>query len=310
MSSIIADNKGIALLLVLWVLTILMVIVFSFSFATRTDVISTIAFKEGVERKYIAEAGIERAILEIFYRRQHMAEEDVWRIDGREYEDRLGDGFYKVRILDESGKININTTSDIILRNLLLNIGVSDEEADVIVDSIMDWKDEDDFYRLNGAESEYYNSLPVPYKPKNAPFDVVEELLMVRGITPEILYGSNEKKGLINFITLYSKTNAININVAPKEVLSALPGISPEIADAIISYRQDKEIRDIGEVGEIIGAGFQLASPYMSSGDSELFTVDSIGYKDKSKGGYGIRATISISGGRIKILYYKRPMQI
>ena len=59
---------GIALIMVLWVLTILMVIVLSFSFMVKTDTLSTLSFKGGVEKKLIAEAGMERGIAELFYR--------------------------------------------------------------------------------------------------------------------------------------------------------------------------------------------------------------------------------------------------
>lgn len=305
------SDKGIALLTVLWILTIIMVIVFSFSFATRTDVLSTMAFKDGIERRFISEAGIERGIMEILYRKKHMAEEDIWKTDGTVYQDIIGDGYYRVRILDESGKVNINTASDIILRNLFLNIGISNKEVDAIVDCIMDWKDKDDFYRLNGAESSYYRSLPNPYEAKNAKFDTMEELLMVKGISPEILYGSGEKKGIIDFITVYSQTNTINVNAAPKEVLLAIPGMTEKIADSIISYRKQKEIRNLGEIQAILGENYQLMAPYISAGESNIFTIDSAGFKDKIKGGFGTRATVFIIGGnKIKFVYFKSPVNL
>jgi hypothetical protein len=60
-----------------------------------------------------------------------------------------------------------------------------------IVDAILDWRDADSTQGANGAESAYYNGLTPPYNCKNQPFETLEELLYVRGITPEILFGED-----------------------------------------------------------------------------------------------------------------------
>ena len=102
-----------------------------------------------------------------------------------------------VRIFNESGKISLNGLTDasgIMVNNLLVNLGSPPEEANRIVDSILDWKDEDDLHRLNGAESDYYQSLPHPYKARNADFESLEELLLVKGVTPDILYRTDARK--------------------------------------------------------------------------------------------------------------------
>jgi general secretion pathway protein K len=318
----ISSREGIALLMVLWVLTLLMVIVLSFSFMARTETHSTLSFKDEMEKKFLAEAGIERGITEIFYRNIYKNQTlvlegtEVWRTDGTVYSSQLGDGYYTIRITDESGKVDINTVSDVVLKNLLINLGIQEEEVDTIVDSIMDWKDPDDLHRLNGAESDYYMSLPNPYKARDANFEALEELLLVKGMTSEILYGNNEKRGIINFLTINSGTNRININAAPKEVLMAIPGITPEIADGIISFRQDKEITNIQEVGIS-----QESMPYISTAGSNTFTIEAAGYKGSSpspadveqgeKGGYAIRATVTITGNNsYKYVYYKSPASI
>jgi general secretion pathway protein K len=318
----ISSREGIALLMVLWVLTLLMVIVLSFSFMARTETHSTLSFKDGMEKKFLAEAGIERGITELFYRNVYKNQTivlegtEVWRTDGTVYSSQLGDGYYTIRITDESGKVDINTVSDVVLKNLLINLGVQEEEVDTIVDSIMDWKDPDDLHRLHGAESDYYMSLPNPYKARDANFEALEELLLVKGMTSEILYGNNEKRGIINFLTINSGMNRININAAPKEVLMAIPGITPEIADGIISFRQDKEITDIQEVGIS-----QESMPYISTTGSNTFTIEAAGYKGSEpsttdveqgeKGGYAIRATVTITGNNsYKYVYYKSPISI
>ncbi|HXX81116.1 MAG TPA: helix-hairpin-helix domain-containing protein [Thermodesulfovibrionales bacterium] len=296
--------------MVLWVLAILMVIVLSFSFMARTETHATLAFKERMEMKFLAEAAIQRGIQEIYYLKQNpqlalLEESDVWKTDGTAYSGRLGERDYEVSITDEAGKININAlndTSGIILKTLLTQMGVQDEDADTIVDSILDWKDADDLTRLHGAESDYYMSLPNPYKAKNANFDTLEELLLVKGVTYEIFFGSEGKKGLVNFITVNSNTNAININAAPKEVLMAIPGITPEIADAIISSRQNKRIMNLQEVG--IPA---QSTPYISFADSNTYSVEGRGYAGEKTKGYPIKAVVTLEPTKYKYLYYKSP---
>ncbi len=308
------SEQGIALLMMLWVLTVLMVLVLSFSFMTRIDTYATLSFKEGSEEKFLAEAGIERGIMELFYRNMNKNQaiilegHEVWRIDGRSYKSQIGERGYSVSITDELGKININAVSDAnsdILRNLLKNVGIQEEEVNTIVDSILDWKDPDDLHHLSGAEDDYYMSLQPPYKAKNANFDTLEELLLVKGMTTEILYGNEDKKGIIDLLTLYSGINRIriNVNAAPKEVLMAIPGITPEIADSIISFREHDEIKNAGDVGippESVG--------YISFGDSHTYSIDSAGLKGNGKTGFSIGAIVRIErGDNYRYLYYKSP---
>ena len=312
------SENGIALLLVLWVLTILMVIVLSFSFMTRTETHATLSFKEGIEKQFLAEAGIERGIMEIFYRMQNIGMQtimegmEVWKIDGTVYNGDMENGHYIVRITDESGKIDINAISDAnadLLRNLFKNLELEDEEVNTIVDSMLDWKDADDLYHLNGAETEYYMSLPNPYKAKNANFDTIEELLLVKGMKSELLYGNGEKRGIIDFLTVHSGRNVININAAPKEVLMAIPNMTPEIADAIIDFREDKEIKSIGEISAILGGNYSLMAPYISTGGSNVFTIDASGNKGDKNSSFAIRATVTITGNnKYTYVYYKVPV--
>ena len=311
------SQKGIALLLVLWVLTILMVIVLSFSFMARTETQATLSFKDGIEKRFIAEAGIERGIMELFYRNVFKNQSiefegrEVWKTDGRLYSSNIGDGYYTVSITDESGKVDINTVSDVVLKNLLINIGVQEEEVDTIVDSIMDWKDPDDFHRLYGVESDYYMSLPNPYTAKNANFDTVEELLLVKGMTPEILYGTSERRGIIDVLTVNSKRNKINVNAAPKEVLMGIPGVTPEVADTIINYRQTNEIENIFFVEGIPIENLDLIQPFISTTGSNTFSIEAVGYKGSKKGGYAIKATVVIAGNNnYMYVYYKSPANI
>jgi len=241
---------------------------------------------------------------------------EPWKLDGTAYTVDIGKGGFMVRVSDESGKISLNGLTDssgIILKNLLIQQGVSPENADIIVDSILDWKDADDLHRLNGAETDYYLSLSKSYKARNAAFETLEELILVKGMTPEILYGTGKTKGVIHFLTVSGKTDRININAAPKEILLALPGMDAEMAERIIEFRTSSEIGGENAAKEMLGAGYPLMAAYVSAapGASNTFTLESTGYHDDPKKGYSIRATITFDGShRYRYDYYKSPVEI
>ncbi len=300
--------------MVLWVLAILIVIALSFTFAVRVDNHSTISFKEESGKGFLAEAGIERGIMEILYREANKGQNitlegmGAWRIDGTPYSIQTDNGFFTVSLTDESGKVDINTTPDIILRNLLRNLDIELELIDTLVDSIMDWKDPDELHRLNGAESDYYMTLPKPYRAKNEAFSTLEELLLVKDITPEILYGNKDRKGLLDFITVHSGARGINVNAAKREVLISIPGITQKIADEIISRRQTM---GINYIEWITPEEYALIEPYISMEESNIFTLVSAGYITNKKSGYGIKAIVTITDdNKYEYLYYKKGISI
>jgi type II secretory pathway component PulK len=95
---------------------------------------------------------------------------------------------------NESSRLNLNTvlladnSSENGARNLLMRLPGMTES---IADAILDWIDSDDETRLLGAERDYYSSLAVPYAPRNGPLGSIEELLMVRDVTPALLFGAD-----------------------------------------------------------------------------------------------------------------------
>ncbi|MFH2047491.1 MAG: hypothetical protein ABIK92_20365 [Pseudomonadota bacterium] len=312
------SQKGIALLMVLWVMTFLAVMVFSFSIVVRSDVYSTLSFKENMQNRFLAEAGIDRAVMEIFYYNTNKNQKiilegkEVIKTDGTEYTGQAGKGYYSFGIIDESGKININYLNDntrIIFYNMLVNYGLSDETADTITDSVLDWKDSDELHRLNGAESDYYMSLSDPYESKNSNFDTLEELLLIKGMTSEILYGDEkDKRGIIHFLTIHSNTNKINLKSAPKEVLMAIPGLSEDLVDNIITLRESAPEEIINHLQAVMGKDYNISASYIGVVDSNIYTIDSTGYLSEKKKCYAIRSTVIMeSNNTTRTVYYKSP---
>jgi general secretion pathway protein K len=218
--------------IVLLVLSLLLAVVSEFAAAMRLEATTTINFRATVASGHLAEAGYQRAVAEILPDAiahhldetgllvfRHLRTETLLALPRQEI--ALGAGRFSYRITDEEARINLNRATPDQLHRLLAELGVERETQDVIVDSIQDWRDPNEEHRLNGAESDYYLGLPVPYKSKNADFDSVDELLLVRGVTPQIFYGTPEQRGLGEYLTV-AGGGAININTASDVVLRAV----------------------------------------------------------------------------------------
>ncbi len=104
---------------------------------------------------------------------------------------RLGPGFFSIKIVDLERKFNINFADDVILNQALMLAGVDASESTDIVNSIKDWMDPDDYENIGGAESDYYLGLKPGYLAKNGPVDYITELLKIKGIReyPEVFFG-------------------------------------------------------------------------------------------------------------------------
>lgn len=303
-------DRGTVLVVVLWVLVALSLLALSFSVAVRTEVNASRNTVDQKRSYYFARAGIEYAIYKVlesqsaFFQSQQQLEGQIGQqpVGPLNFVNlQLADGGADVEIIDETGKINLNLAPPHLIYNLLITIGVQPDDADIITDSIEDWRDPDDLNRANGAESEYYQSLNPPYFAKNGPFDVPEELLLVRGVTPEIYYGKKalsdtgeriEYYGLQNYLTTFSSIARININAAPAAVLAAIPGLDYDVANQIVAMRQQEPLMDIGQVMERIPGIPTEAANYLSAMRSQVYTLVSSGKLNNSEVISRVRAVV------------------
>jgi len=266
------NQRGIALMAVLWVLVLLIALATEFAFSMKMEVNTTRNYKEDTESYYLSKAGLNMAMAELFKeaRFHSIHPEHGWIIgnvltasiankstsspgqedpdtEESQVQDGLGEketvqdfdivnrtdiklenGSITYTIRDENGKISINSASKNTLDKLLQFSGVENKiERSTISDSILDWIDTDKNHRLNGAEDDYYRKQNPPYYAKNGPIETIDELLKIRGMTEEILYGSEEsddedkKTGIANHLTIY-KISTVNPNTASEEVLNIL----------------------------------------------------------------------------------------
>ena len=222
-------ERGVALVLVMWVAVLLTVIASSFIVERRTETLVVGNSISMARAEAIADAGISRAIFEM-YRTDNAP--DAWKRDGTVQSWSFDGVPVKVEIRDESAKIDINTAADPLLRGLFLSLGMADDEASKIVDAILDWRDPDSLRRPNGAEEPEYRAAGLDYKPANAPFQAIEELQLVLGMRPDIY------RRIAPSITVFSRQPGVNPQLASRDVLLALPGVTVQAVDDYLQKRE------------------------------------------------------------------------
>ena len=200
----------------------------------------------------------------------------------------FGNGEITYTITDENGKIAINKASRGVLLKVMKYAGVElGEERDIIVDSILDWIDQDSNHRINGAEEDYYKKENLPYTVKNGRIETLTELLKVRGMTKEIFFGSQENEtgeknfnGLEKILTVYD-ASPINPNTASTEVLSVL--YEPSQVQEILESRNDK-----GYYNHTTSTHFRINSTGSFSGGDTRHTISVVLEKPKSAQNSGL----------------------
>lgn len=253
-----ANERGFALIVVLWLFTVLFVLGAEFAGGMRQSATATRNFADETQSYYLATAAANLTFYRAFFDRDRGSqvplvaegqagqpgldeeEEDQGPLvhrDGQWHEVELWGAPVMVRVTDEGGKIPINFPASAfdaklypLMLQVLTNLGVESEQAAMIADSLIDWQDKDDEHRLNGAEMDYYGSLPTPYLAKNTRLDSLEELLRVKGVTPELYYGGSEEfpVGLRDIFTVFNNTGEVNLRFSTPEVKQALFGLDEE----------------------------------------------------------------------------------
>lgn len=220
------NQSGVALLSVLWVLVLLSLIALNISTTSRLELKLAANLVEAARVRQTTDAGINWALWSL-----QQPNTANWLADGSQRTLELDDLAVRVAITDEHGKIDLNQGHPTLLQGMFLAVGVDQDEAVALADAIQDWRDTDQLRRLYGAESEEYLAAGLP-EPGNRPFEQLEELLNVLGMTPE-LYALVKPA-----LTLHSQRPTINPLMAPRLVLLALPGISEASADQYIEDRR------------------------------------------------------------------------
>ncbi len=222
-------QSGIALLMVLWMLALLSVIAGSLVFSSRTEMLMAGNTAALAQAEALADAGVHMAIYELARPQTDLKR---WKGDGLTHLWTFQGAELRVTILDESAKIDLNAAPAVLLKGLFSALGVAEPDAGALADAVLDWRDADDLRSLHGAEKADYATAGRDYGPANAPFETIEELRQVLGMSDELF------RKLEPLVTVHSRQPGINAAVAPREALLALPGITPEQVDSFLEQRR------------------------------------------------------------------------
>lgn len=227
-------QKGIALILVLWVLLLLTIITGSFAMMARMDRLEANALLSGTQARLSAEAAINFAVLAL----RDPDDETRMRADGRLYQQEFENTLVEVSAIDERGKLDINAADELTMVNMFTGHGLELGDAELLAAAVMDWRDTDELERVNGAEEEAYLAAGLQIGPANRPFMMTEELLQVIGM-PYELYRKLEPG-----ITVFSRAGEPDPAFAPVEALMALPDITYEEALEFVAERNARQAGD------------------------------------------------------------------
>lgn len=289
-----ANKKGVALLVTLAVISIIVAAAIELNRRARLTLASTAVTRDSITLRQMASSGVHIAMAMLIQDKTNDPPSGLDTIQedwaNQEILDQLvaaipfEEGTLKLKITDELGKIQVNTVVkfpggkeandpqmflwDRFLRLLKLSDeSAGDEDPRTIINSLKDWLDsgdDDAITGINGAESDYYLGLDPPYECKNGPLTDLEELVLIKGITPELYYGIEGVVGISNYMTtVFGPLNEginsyykgkINLNTADLPVIAALlPTGNEALATEIFEFREEKSeskfIHDLSNPG-------------------------------------------------------------
>jgi len=261
--NILKSNKGMALLLAVSVISLLVAVTVEFNKNMRQELVGSYTVKDNSQLGAIMKAGYNIAEAVLFQDvkdNEFDSGYDRWaKLGSSNLSGLFGRGGLELIITDLSGKLQLNSlgissatgeNGRKILTKLLLNgeFGdLSEDQVSLIVDAITDWVDTDDDPKgFEETESSYYESLDPPYASKNGPLEFIEELLLVRGITRDLYFGTAEYKGLRDYVTVHGNDGKININNASVEILQAMDeNMAEGLVQEMVTFREDEGNKDL-----------------------------------------------------------------
>ncbi len=310
----IGDQRGIALVLTLLILTLLVVSGLEINRAVRVEASLAENFRDLTQASYIAQSGVEvaRALIqsdnplydgldENWAQFENFALLSSGLFPEGSFNGRIGDEnsrFNPNGLLDPYGNVNLKKKEQ--LERLLALLG---HPADW-VEALLDWMDPDHQPRPRGAEREFYLSKKKSHPAKNGPLDSLEELLLIKGVDPFMFYGMEDKEGLKDYLSVHSD-GRININTAsPVLIMSLSPKIDQAMAQAVIAHRREKPFQNPETLRSL--PGWDGVYPSVSSEitvQSNSFFIEVVGIYREARA--LVQAVVRREGRRTRVLAWK-----
>lgn len=319
-----SDNRGVALILTISIVTLIVALTLQFNGAMRSEIHAAMNLRDGVRLSAVARSGFNYGLAvlleDALSERNFDALLEPWADAAAlslSASTLFDQGAIEMQIRDQSARIQINRLvaqnggyderqKEIVTRLLSLGpFGLEAEEVGNILDAIKDWIDPDDEVTKFGAESAYYRSLERPYACRNAPLQSLDELLLVRGVTKRLFYGTSETPGISRFLTVHGE-GKVNINTADPLVLRALSAnLDEKMVEEMLVYRENREM-DLSQPGwykGVPGMSSEVSMDDLVSTSSRHFEIRADGVMGTMR--KGIRGLVERKEGTIEILSWK-----
>jgi general secretion pathway protein K len=235
------NQRGVALLLVLWACTLLAILLGGYATLARTEGLQARYQFAQTQAHYAAEAGLMRAV----YGLQSPQPKQRWVGDGRPYTFHYGQATVTLSSTDESGKVDLNAASPDVLLGLFQATGVPPAQARKLTDHVLDWRNPVGLEGDADSQRAAYVAAGRDYGPRHNPFASVEELQMVLGMTPAIY------RTVAPVLTIWSGILSPDPNIAPPLALAAIPGMTPQQQKAIQATR----LKNASDPGLVVNNG-------------------------------------------------------
>jgi len=252
-------TRGFIVVAVLWILAALSALVLIYlTYVTNTAVVVA-GSADRLQTEALAGAGVELAALQLVGR------PEAGRPTSGTFNARVGAGRVFVTFRSEAARVDLNAAPKGLLSGLMIGLGASPSNAASYADRILAWRAPTELGD-NDPESSFYRTSGAPYVPRHAPFPSPEELWLVRGIPPAIV------ERMLPFVTVFSNVASVNVLDAAPQVLAALPNMTPESLQSVLSQRSDPALDPRSLVGMAGGEGATLAGSraYRVAVDVEL----------------------------------------
>lgn len=283
-------ERGFTLVAVLWVTIVLAIIALGYATTARMNGVSVRNSRIMHQERYLMESALELGMYEFrkYERNRSLLankeeveanagqELDLWYprfepfmvdVEGTE----LG-----IRLVNESGKINVNLVDKGLWDAIVKACGIEDEDrSTAMFDALRDWVDGDDLHRAEGAENDYYTALFPPYQCKNGPIESLEELLLIKDITPDLYYGTDEHPGLVDYLSVAGKATRLDVNTSSPDAFRIIKDITPEAIEGIVARRFEKPITGVAELSDIVPVeAFSQLKQYFSVQQPDVLSIE------------------------------------
>ncbi len=257
-------RRGVALLSVLWLAAALSAIAFTIANQVRSETERTSTDRDSLRAYYLASGAVYRAVMYVQWGpvyRNDDGSPKYYQAPMPVIPFQFPTGTAAVQVIPENSKLNVNTATPEELKGLLLALGTNPARAGAVVGGILDWRS------ASGAATEfdaYYLSLTPSFRSRHASFQEIEELLLVRGMTPDLFYGSYTRNedgrlvahaGLRDCLSVFGSVGGqMDVNTVQPAVMRAV-GIGPDVAATIVAMRTAAPIRTLDQLSALQSSG-------------------------------------------------------